>query len=224
MCRIIFLTSGPINYRFEDASLYKSIAETSLGSRYPSLKVDTGSMIKKMIGKIKEKGLVLSGTRIVSASSIQAIETAKLIGKELFLPVKIDRRLEAINFDFSRIMFEEEFSRLGSEAFDIARPRFLKMFFQNQALEDKEAVKKRIISFLGDVLLEKDNVIAVSHSFLLAIIKAYLEKGEEIFSNIILLEKCFCPQERPFGFLEGFTVNFSGSKDEVKIDMLKFNY
>lgn len=223
MNKIIFLTSGPINYQFDGINLYESIVGTSLGLRYPNLRVGAELMIKEMVKKMKKKGLVLRGAKIFSASSPQTIETARLVGKELFLPTKVDRCLETIKFDFRQIMSEEEFLRLGNKAFDIARPRFLKMFFQNQALEEKESVKKRIDSFLKKSLCAKETVIVVSHSFLLAIIKAYLRKGEQIFSDSILLEKCFCPQEKPFGFLEGFMVNFFGEKGGRRINMLKFS-
>jgi len=218
MTKFIFLTSGAINYLFAGVGLYDSIVQTSLGKRFPALKKGQAEEIQERIKKLKLKRENLI---VLSACSRQTRETAKIIGKFLEVPLKSDERLNSVLFDFEKIMNKDEFFRLGSKAFDIARPRFLKRFFEDQLLESKLSVKKRIDSFLNDYSINNVNVmvLAISHSFLMMIMKAYLFGGDEVFKNSELLRRFCRPEKRPFGFLSGFEVGFG--KDS-KSKMLKY--
>lgn len=201
MTGFTFLTSGPIDYSFAGMGLYESICQTSLGLRFPGLRRGAEKEIEK---RIKKLGLRKKSLSLVSASSNQTRETANELGKVLKISFKIDQRLDLIRFDFKNIMSEGEFRSLGDQAFDLARPRFLKAFFENRLLESKLSVKKRVDSFLKDHLETDRTTLAVSHSFLMMIIKAYLVAGEKVFRDPRVLNELCQPDKRPFDFLAGF--------------------
>lgn len=218
MTKFVFLTSGAIDYSFKGESLYDSVVMTSLGIRFPSLKEGQNEKIQL---KVKELRLERKDLKVLSARSIQTRETGELISKLLKVPFKIDMRIDLVLFDFRKIMSEGKFISLGDKAFDIARPRFLKAFFENQLLEPKMAVKERIDCFLKDYLAGSKTVLAISHSFLMMILKAYLIGGDKIFINYDLLHKFCQPEKRPFNFLSGFKVEISQNSKVKSIIMLE---
>lgn len=218
MTEFIFLTSGPIDYRFANMSLYESICQASLGLRFPGLRRGAKEEIRD---RIKRLGLRRKNLNILSASSRQTKETADEIGQILEVLPRVDNRLDAILFDFRQIMTEEEFKSLGDQVFDVARPRFLKAFFNNKLLESKLSVKKRIDSFLGDCARDNGCFLAVSHSFLMMVIKAYLTTGDKVFKDNDLLDEVCQPEKRPFGFLTGFKLELTQDLKVKSLKMLK---
>lgn len=218
MTEFIFLTSGPIDYSFASTSLYESICQTSLGLRFPALKKEAEDKIKNKIKKLDIDGRKFN---ILSASSRQTRETANAVGRILGIHLKVDRRLNAIPFDFKKIMSEEEFKLLGDQAFGIARPRFLKAFFDNKLLESKLSVKRRINAFLKNYLGGGRTILGVSHSFLMMIIKASLIAGEKAFDDYNILVELCQPGKRPFGFLEGFRARITQNLEVKSLKVLK---
>jgi len=190
MTTVIFLTSGEIDYSFEGVSLYDSIVATSLGIKFPSLKEGQERKIRSKVEKLK---LEREKVTILSAQSKQADGTGRIISKLLGVPLEEDIRLNPILFDFREIMDEKEFISLGDKAFDVARPRFLKVFFENQLMETRLSVKARVDSFLKDYLESNKTVLAISHSFLMMILKAYLTGGDKVFVDYDLLYKLCQP-------------------------------
>ena len=218
MTTVIFLTSGEIDYSFEGVSLYDSIVATSLGIKFPSLKEGQERKIRSKVEKLK---LEREKVTILSAQSKQADGTGRIISKLLEVPLEEDIRLNPILFDFREIMDEKEFISLGDKAFDVARPRFLKVFFENQLMETRLSVKARVDSFLKDYLESNKTVLAISHSFLMMILKAYLTGGDKVFVDYDLLYKLCQPEKRPFHFLSGFKVEISQSLKIKSIIMLE---
>lgn len=217
MNEFIFLTSGPIDYSFKKKSLYDSIVATSLGVRYPRLKRGAEDEVRR---KIRELNIDKRGLKVVCASSSQTRETAKVFSNILGVDCAVDERLNAILFDFEKLMDREEFEVVGKKAFDIARPRFLKAFFENKLLESKLAVKKRIDLFIKDNSGRK-KVLAISHSFLMMIFRAYFLVGETVFSDYHILNKQCQPEKRMFGFLTGFLVKFTKNQKVNLVSMLE---
>lgn len=218
MTKFVFLTSGIIDYSFKGVDLYDSIVMTSLGIRFPSLKEGQKEKIQT---KVRELKLERKNLIVLSACSKQTRETGEIISKLLKVPFRKEGRLDPILFDFRKIMSEVEFISLGDKAFDIARPRFLKAFFENQLLESKSAVKERIDSFLKDYLASGKTVLAISHSFFMMVVRAYLLGGERVFFNYEILNNFCRPEKRPFNFLSGFEVKISQSLKIRSIIMLE---
>lgn len=197
--------------------MYNSIVMTSRGERFPSLREGQEERIQAKIQKLhfEKEGLL-----VLSASSEQTRRTGEIIGKLVGVPLKTESRLNPILFDFKKVMEKREFINLGDKAFDVARPRFLKAFFQNQLMEAKLSVKKRIDSLLKDYSKER-TTLAISHSFLMMILRAYLKGGDRVFTDYNFLHELCYPEKRPFGFLSGFEVIFKRNSKGRKIIMLK---
>lgn len=218
MTNFVFLTSGPIEYILPGLSLYESLIKTSMGLEFPGLRKDCQKEVEEHIGQLDVIGKKF---KIFSATSKQAQETALIVGRLLKGKTKVDRKLDAISFDFRKIMDQKEFEILGSQGFDTARPRFLEAFFKNQLSESKQAAKKRADSFLKDNLASSLPILAISHSFFLMILRAYFLGGERVFENYSYLREICQPEKRSFGFLEGFKVEINYQLKINSLVMLK---
>ncbi len=203
--KIIFITSGKINYIFSGCSLYESILLTAEGKRFPHI-VSSAEEINKIVGKMK----ILEDAVILSAPSSQAKETADILGRFLGKEAIRDRRLLPLRFDLKRIISEEEFNSLGGNAFNVLRSRFLDAFFEDRLADKQEDFKKKYHEFMLDVTSRyyDKTVIAASHSYIIQLFFIYSKVGEKMFKDRNLLRKLFNPS-RPLGFLKTIEMNIS---------------
>lgn len=197
MTKIIFITSGAIDYQLPGHSLFESVCLTARGEIFPSLKPGAGVEIAKVAENLRGKNIDL----IVTAPSAQASQTADLFGKILRKLVKEDENLLPLRFDPLKMMTAKEFERLGNEAFNVLRARFLEDFF-----EDKLMDKNREIEIRFENLKKKyqgRKVLAVSHAFLIKLFSVYNEIGDVMFTDKRKFHDLFNPFVVPFGRLSG---------------------
>ena len=185
MKEIIFITSGKINYKFPNLSLYESIRETAMGNIFP-----------KLDGKIVDKPKIIFD-QLICASSNQCMETAKYYDDKIII---VDELLP-LKFDLEKIITKNEFKSLGNNAFNELRQRYLKAFFENKLLEDNQEIVKR---FSKTVEMTPNNSItlAISHAYLIKQFEAYFKLGDEMFANFEKLSEVFKPEKETMGRLE----------------------
>lgn len=185
MKKIIFITSGKINFKFPNLTLYESIRETAMGKIFP-----------KLDGTIIDKPDIVFD-QIICAPSVQCTETAKYFGKEF----KIADELLPLKFDLEKIIPKSEFENLENNGFNVLRQRYLKSFFENKLLEDNREIIKRFNKIVN--ITPNDGVIlAISHAYLIKQFKAYFKLGEEMFTNFEKLSEIFKPEKETMRRLE----------------------
>lgn len=194
MTRLIFITSGKINYTLSGKNLYQSIKLTSLGKKFPRLVDGAEKEIERVARGFKKPDMILT------APSNQALETAVIFSKYFKVNFKQDSRLLPLKFDISDFMNEEQFNK-KSKPFDILRQDFIKAFFGNKLLEDNKQIKKRFKSLIKEVDKNK-HVLIVSHAFLIKLFQVYSLIGDEMFTNKEKLISLFNPSKPPLERLE----------------------
>lgn len=185
MKKIVFITSGKINYRLGNLTLYESIRETAVGKVFP-----------KLDGKITNIPKIYYD-HIICASSSQCLETAKYFGGE----IKGVKELLPLKFDLEKIISKNEFENLGNEAFNTLRRRYLKYFFENNLIDDNRKIINRfnkVVSMIHD----NSTTLAVSHAYLIKQFEAYSKLGDEMFTNFEKLKQIFRPESETMGRLE----------------------
>lgn len=194
MTRLIFITSGKIDYALPSKNLYQSIKLTSSGKKFPKLVDGAEKEVERVARGFKKPDMILT------APSDQALETAIIFSKYLKADFKQDSRLLPLKFDISDFMNEEQFNQINN-AFDILRHDFINAFFENKLIEDNKQIKKRFKSLIQEVGQYKDTLI-VSHAFLIKLFEIYSLIGDEMFTNKEKLVSLFDPSNPPLGRLE----------------------
>lgn len=185
MKKVIFITSSKINYLLPNLTLYESIRQTAAGNMFPHLE-------KKIFGKPK-----VIFDQIMSASSNQCLETAKVFGQ----PIKVIEELLPLKFELEKVISQKEFEGLGNKAFDVLRKRYLKLFFENKLKEDNREVINRFNKIVK-LIPDKTTTLAVSHAYLIKQLEAYSKLGEEMFLDFEKLKTVFKPEQETMGRLE----------------------
>ncbi len=185
MKKIIFMTSGKINYHLPNLSLYESIRETAMGNAFPKLDSKVRDMPKMLFDQI------------ICASSSQCVETAKCFGNQ----IKIVDELLPLKFDLEKIISKNEFENLGNNAFDVLRKRYLKAFFENKLLEDNREIINKFEKVV-EVIPDNSVTLSVSHAYLIKQFEAYYKLGDEMFTNFEKLSKIYKPEKETMGRLQ----------------------
>jgi hypothetical protein len=202
--KLILSTSAKVYYVFSGLTLYESVRLTANCEKFPHISSSVG--IRSFVTDLELPG----DSVILTAPTNQAVETAQEIGNLLDKKITKDKRLLPLRFDLEKIVSEEEFSCLGSEAFNVLRSRFLDTFFKDQLIDKQADFKKRYREFMLDVTgryFDK-TVIAVSHSYLIQLFFIYNKVGDRMFKDRNLLRKLFKPSKQ-FGFLKTIEMNIS---------------
>jgi len=185
MKKIIFITSGKINYKFDNFTLYESIRETAMGSIFPGL---DGEIINKPD---------IAFDKIICAPSNQCVETAKCFSKEF----KIFEELLPLKFDLEKIISKDEFEKLGNNAFDVLRQRYLTAFFENKLIEGNREIILRLNKLI-ERLPEDSTTLAISHAYLIKQFEAYYKLCEKMYTDFEKLSNIFKPEKETMGRLE----------------------
>lgn len=198
--KVIFITSGKINYSLPGLDLYNSIKSTAKGDQFPHLSHDTVTEVEDFAKQFQGKGK----TVIFSAPSEQARETANILASVLETEVISDTRFLPLRFELKSIISKEEFENLGDKSFKVLRERFLENFYNDKLIDERLEIKKRIENFAK---LIKNNyqdyqVIVISHAYLIKLFYIYQIIGDEMFKNKEKLVTLFNPSQEPLGRLE----------------------
>lgn len=185
MKKIIFMTSGNINYKLGGLTLYESIRETAMGKIFP-----------KLDGEIIDKPNIFFD-KLICAPSNQCVETAKCFGGN----IKIMEELLPLKFDLGKIISKNEFENLGNNSFNILRQRYLKAFFENSLIDNNREIIKRFNRIVNSIP-DNSTTLAVSHAYLIKQFEAYFKLGEKMFINFEKLSKVFKPEKETMGRLQ----------------------
>lgn len=204
MTKIVFITSGEIDYQFDGLSLYGSIKRTALGERFPGLsKIGNDKVLKTVKGL---KGFCFCA--IYTAPSRQCLETARIFSKYLKIPLRTSKRLSPLRFNIKNIFSEKEFKKLGDNKFFSLRQGFINNFLENKLFDNNREISKRLICFRKKIKREYEgkNVLFVSHAYLIKLFSIYYKYGEKMFKDRELLLREFNIQREPLTRLQTLTI------------------
>jgi len=137
---------------------------------------------------------------VILASSLRrGRETASLyIG---MAPTELLDDLREINFSLKSLLSESEYDKHGS---DMVRERFVSAFVNDELIEKRSAIKRRLLRILGKLgAMKSGNYLVISHSFFMKLIDIYIYRGD-VFREPGLLERYFNTHEKTYNFQEGF--------------------
>jgi len=201
MSKIVFITSGKIDYILPGKDLYESISITASGKIFPSLNKEG----KLETTRRAEELMELNASIIYSAPSAQCLETAEILSKKLTLPLEQDDRLLPLKFDLKSMFTEEQFESLGERKFEVLRTGYIKNFFNNKLIDSNREIEKRYKNFiLGEILANHKNetVLIISHAYLIKLFYIYNQLNENMYENKEKLFKLFNPAKETMNRLE----------------------
>ena len=203
MTKIVFITSGQIDYKFSGIDLYESIYLTANGTKFPDI---DKKGIPEIIAKAKKMEDKLFAC-IYTAPSKQCLSTAKIISKELGIKFKRDSNLVPLKFELKKLISKREFQKLGDKKFDVLRKRYLAAFYSNQLSEPNTIIKTRSKNFIKRVKEEypEQTILVVSHAYTIKLLSIYQKIGIKMFRDKKLLFKLFKPENEPMKRLEEIT-------------------
>ncbi|CAN5361425.1 hypothetical protein BH10PAT1_BH10PAT1_6500 [soil metagenome] len=204
MTKIIFITSGKIEYQLGKLSLYESMIRVGMGKEFPHITKDARVEILKITKELKKSNPVI----IYSATSFQTIETANIISRKLNLKIIKSKNLLPLRFNLNNLIQENDFYNFKEEKFNIVREKFLTAFFENKLLDDNNEIKRRF-KYLIKVISKKQKnktVIVVSHAYLIKLFYVYYKLGDRMFIDKNKLFNLFQPSKEPLGRLGRFEI------------------
>lgn len=197
MTKIIFITSGKINYEFIDKTLFQSIRTTASGKKFPHI-------VKEAEREVFEKGMHLQKKKIsviFSAPSNQCIDTAKILSGSLKVPVLKREYLLPLKFELTHFFSEEEFNSYKDDKFIKLRQMFVDNFVADKILDPASNVRNSFNKLSRDVGRYKC-VLVVSHAYIIKLFSIYYEIGDRMYKDKNILVKMFNPNEEPMKRLE----------------------
>ena len=107
-----------------------------------------------------------------------------------------------ITFDLGKMASREKFRDQGSR---VVRQRFIEAFIANTLVESRREIQDRLDRLVDRVqkLPAADNVVVISHSFLLKVLQSYLSDGR-LFERPRILARHFDPALPTFAEGGGF--------------------
>jgi broad specificity phosphatase PhoE len=201
---IYFKTSAPIDYELPGYDLYDSIRLTGLGEQFPHIRPDQDPQI---IQAVDDLNLDINNTKLYTANSEQALDTALIVSNHYQLEYNIDQRLNPPKFDLADLMTREDFELYGNKKFDVLRERYVLAFYENKFQEPKEDIFQRYLDIVSDYSKSDSiHVLALSHAFLMKFFEGFYLHGDKVLRDKELLVDAWDPTKNPFGRLGGFVV------------------
>lgn len=144
----------------------------------------------------KIKMLFCSNTR-------RGIETAEHLNHKLKCKLVITKNLNEVLFDLQELLSEKEFREFGSE---LVRSRFIGSFVTNRLLESRSDIYRRISAILEMSMKTEGDVVLVSHSFFMKIMRTYIY-DTRLSQNPNIIREYFDPSKKTFEFGKGFDLS-----------------
>lgn len=206
MTKIIFITSGKIDYILPGRSLYESIERTAMGKEFPHLVNGAEKSILKSAKLLKAEHPVA----VFSAPSFQAKETANIIAEKLGLKVTLSKYLLPLRFNIKGLLTIKEFEGFGDRKFDILRERLLGAFFQNKLTDKNTEIRKRYEKLRKEILekYKGKTVVVVSHAYLIKFFDIYNQIGTKMYKDKRKLFSLFKPERETMKRLETLTISY----------------
>ena len=200
MTKIIFITSGRINYELPNLSLYESIEKVAKGEVFPHIINESKNEILRAVDTLKEETPIV----IFSAPSFQTRETAEIFSRELNVKIETFAYLLPLRFNLKNMLSQSEFNSLEKGRFNELRKQFLNDFFENILIDQNIEVKNRFEKLKTSVLkkYKGQTILVVSHAYLIKLFSIYYKVGDEMFKNKAKLFDLFQPSKEPLGRLE----------------------
>jgi len=198
------ISSAPIQYEIPPYDLYDSFDLVSKGK----LKAPLLPEARKIIRDFNFPFDITSVKTILTAEGGQTFETAQLIVDVKNLQnVKIIQtpNLNGVRFNMDELVSKKELMENYEETIIRARKMFVTKFFNNELLESRESVIKRMAESLFQ-LQGYNNAICISHSFYMKLLEIYISNQEK-FDNLDDLLAAFNPDNKPYELMQGFWIN-----------------
>jgi broad specificity phosphatase PhoE len=196
--RIFFMRSAPYDYSLKGFDLYDSFDRVARGEADPGINPTT----------IK---ISMSNAAVLCADDKRCFSTARLICAR---PTR-SKLLSEIGYSMDQVMPKDEFFGKGSRPeIERARKGFIDALVGDRVNERYGDIMARIRSLFRLLkAAEGDDVVAVSHGFLMKAVEAYAKDGS-IEREPKKIRNHFDESSIAFGFLEGFTLNLEGEAPE----------
>ena len=136
---------------------------------------------------------------IASSPLLRAQSSAGYLSKKIIV---IDE-LREVKFELSKLVTKREYMRFGS---DIVRERFVQAFIEDKLGEKRKNIMRRIETLKKR--LQGNDVVAVSHSFVMKIAQAHHE-GCDLVKCPEQLLNYINPDQRTFSYGEGFEMRYN---------------
>lgn len=204
MRKIIFITSGKIDYILPGYTLYQSIHRTAAGMEFPHLTNDGVSEVEKMAQHLD----IFSFEIIYSATTAQVIDTAEVLGKHLDITVFKNDNLNPLLFNILNILPENEFFDAKENAFVELRHRFLAAFWADTLLTPKTMIRTQLQKLLK-ITDRNKAALMVSHAYLIKLFEVYVKIGDVMFTNYKELLRVLPPEQLFMDRLEMLELDFN---------------
>lgn len=140
-------------------------------------------------------------TPVFSSTVKRGCETARVLANIDSKSIYRTCFLNEIKFDLTKLLTEQEYEKQGSS---LVRKRFIEAFINDELLEKRKSIEKRVKLFLLKLdSLPKGRYLVISHSFYMKIFQIYLNE-KDLFFDPGKLRECFDYQQRTFDFGKGF--------------------
>ncbi len=148
--------------------------------------------------------LILPEADIIFCSPLKRAQqsAAKSLSPEI---VTIDQLAE-IRFDISMFTNSDQYQKFGSS---VIRQAFVKAFIKNgleQPLQDLESETEHLLDLLN---MNNQNVIAISHSFRMKVIEAYILSNKQLFREPTLIKNFINTDTKLYEFKTGFSLVYN---------------
>lgn len=200
MKKVYLLRSAKYDYLLPGMDLYDSFNVVARKEIIPDFTETKDEFLQRLPKEL------LSVNKIFTSSDERCIKTGAFFQKEMqVLPL-----LDEIKYDMTNFIHKEDFFKNGSAQVDKARVLFVNALLEDHLFEHYESVIARIEKFIQVIDEEKEDIICISHGFILRVIEAYLQDGT-VGNKRVLLRKYFSGQKESYQFGKGLMVTYNNN-------------
>jgi broad specificity phosphatase PhoE len=199
---IWIISSAPIQYEIAPYDLFDSFDLVSQGKLQAPLAPTARTTVHNTEFPFDGPSIL----KIFTGPVGQTLDTARLLVSEGICPnatIVPTYAADGIRFSMTQLVSKEAFELSYETSIKVARMNFLIKFINDELLEPKESVLKRMAELLSLIQHSEEKCLCISHGFYMKLLEIHF-KSPHTFDNLDELLEAFEPEKRPYGPLEGF--------------------